>query len=174
MNTFKWIKRIFSVLVLFSILAIAYGLEFKPGTSSYSLHFRTLDCNNTIYMRGCRHEIGHKMDQDLGMPSQSPEFGNAVQQFLLSDLHQPMPSTLAIALVTYEGVYSRSKNNPGSPVIEIYAAIYAWSDGDLSKLPESLRVFYSSDPSYLKLYDCLAVPNQLNICDGRNFSFIKN
>lgn len=156
------INRITSFLLLVILLSNVFVSEIVPSRSSYSFNIGVLDCNNIEPLKGCRHEIGHKMDGDLGMPSLSTEFAIAFQSYVLVETRLGhMPSDLAMTMVLYPERDSR----------ELYATIYAKVEGDVSKLPESLRVFYSDDPSYLDLYDCLAQTG-LNIC-GRSISYLK-
>lgn len=152
-------KSISTILLLVSL----FNVIFIPTTSSYSFLIGVLDCNNLNPLMGCRHEIGHRMDHDLGVPSESYEFGNALQIYMLAEFNKDAPSELAEFLIIYPGVFVHV-NSPASTAKEVYAAIYAWSDGDLSKIPDTLRRFYSSDRSYLDLYECLAKPG-LNVCD---------
>lgn len=159
MFTKNWL---FVSMLLFSITVNAISAELMPGRSSYSYRLNVLDCNNLEPLKGCRHEIGHKMDDDLGMPSLSTEFAIATQAHLIYEMSTlEVPDDTAILIRLY----------PDRDPREIYAAIYASVDGDITRLPVSLQGFYSKDESYLILYDCLAQPG-VNIC-GRSISFLK-
>jgi hypothetical protein len=154
-------------LTLFVLAMIITGPMFAqetlPGTSSYSFNLNVLDCDNTDYLRGCRHEIGHKMDDDLGMPSQSDEFLIATRAYAIYQLDMKVnPDPLAMFIRLY----------PDALPVELYAGIYSFVDGEVSQLPESIRAFYSTDTSYLDLYVCLT-DTVFNICGGRNFSLLK-
>ncbi len=167
------IVSLVSILALFLLYA-AFIYEINPSASSYSYDLNILDCNNISHMQGCRHEIGHKMDDDLGLPSMSEEFGHAVQLYILVGLADGRnPDRLAVTLLTFPGIFQYDSSHPKMVQREIYAAIYAWFDGDVSKMPKIFWSFYSTDPSYLELYSCLAKPGQFNICDGLNFSLLK-
>lgn len=156
------INRLASFVLLIVLISNAFVSEFVPSRSSYSFRTGILDCNNIEDLKGCRHEIGHKMDGDLGMPSLSTEFAIAFQTYILVETRPGyMPSNLAMAMVLY----------PDRDPRELYATIYARVNGDISQLPEILRPFFSDDPSYLDLYDCLAQTG-LNIC-GKSISFLK-
>lgn len=163
-------KKVYPLIGALLVLAF-FVVELNPGTSSYSFELNILDCDNIQYMSGCRHEIGHKMDDDLGSPSLTSEFGNAVQLYIMVGLMHTPQDKLAVTLLTYPGVFQYDKTHPLMIQREVYAAIYAWVDGDVSKLPDSFKPFYSDDPSYLDLYDCLA-KNGLNIC-GQSISSLK-
>lgn len=155
--------NLFANLVLvIAMLSNVFMSEIHPQNSSYSFNLNILDCDNIEYLRGCRHEIGHKMDDDLGRPSLTSEFIIATQAYATAQLDLlVVPDDLAIFIRVY----------PDKNPIELYAGIYAYVEGDISKLPPPLQKFYSNDPVYLDLYDCLAQIG-LNIC-GRSVSFLK-
>lgn len=156
------INYLSSIVLLVLVLWNAAYIELRPDRSSYSFRLNLLDCNNIEPLKGCRHEIGHKMDDDMGMPSLSSEFAIAIQAHVLVET-RPMevPDDVAILIKLY----------PDRDPREIYAAIYSFVDGDVERLPASIQPFYSNDPSYLRLYDCLAQPG-LNVC-GRSVSYLK-
>lgn len=157
--------RVGLIIVLIHIvvlLLILLAIELIPQRSSYSYRLDVLDCNNLEPLKGCRHEIGHKMDDDLGMPSMTSEFSVAILAHVLVET-RPMevPDDVAILVRLY----------PDRDPREIYAAIYASVDGRIERLPASLQPFYSTDPSYLTLYRCLAQTG-FNFCGG-SFSYLK-
>lgn len=152
------------ILLLIAIIASFVTIfvnETIPQRSSYSYNWNVLDCNNLEPLKGCRHEIGHKMDDDLGIPSQTTAFAVATKAHVLVET-RPMevPDDTAILIILY----------PDSDPREVYAALYASVDGDISRLPLSLQAFYSTDPAYLMLYNCLSKPG-LNLC-GRSISYL--
>lgn len=154
---------IFPLLIafLFSVVTVFIN-ETMPQRSSYSYNLNILDCNNIEPLKGCRHEIGHKMDDDLGMPSLSIEFNSAMQAHVLAEMSTlEVPDDTAILISLY----------PDRDPREMYAAIYSSVDGRIEDLPPTLQAFYSTDPSYLRLYDCLARPG-FNAC-GLSFSNLK-
>lgn len=155
-------KKLLAFLITLFIVGTLYTQIFIPDASSYSFLVHVLDCDNVEYLRGCRHEIGHKMDDDLGKPSESYEFEITLQYYILTELAKDQPSELATFLDTY----------PDHEKVELYAAIYAYVDGNVYMMPEIFQRFYSTDVSYLELYSCLSRPNRMNICDGTNFSYI--
>jgi len=161
------------IVLLFLVISSLITASFTPAVSSYSFWSNILDCNNVNYMRGCRHEIGHKMDDDLGLISESSEFGTALTGYMLHELKTEKPSELSEVLIGYPGVFSHYSGQ-GSAQQEIYAGIYSWANGDLSKIPQTLRPFFSSDQSYLDLYECLSRENRLNLCNRTSISYIKN
>lgn len=108
------------------------------------------------------------MDADLKHRSRSYEFSHAVQLYLYVELHHETVSDFAMAVLTYPPMMShRVVRFPvsSSGQEELYADMYAWVDGDIGRLPEIFREFYTNDASYRDLYQCL-MANKVNICDG--------
>jgi len=165
-------KFLITITTLIVMASLFMGV-FTPSRSSYLFLVNgvgVLDCN---YFYGCRHEIGHKMDQDLGFPSESPEFGHALQMYMLVELKREAPSDLSVFLIMYPGVFAAYPGQGGGSLQnELYATVYTEANGDISLIPESLQPFYSKDQKYLDLYSCLTRPNRFNICDGTNFSYM--
>jgi len=165
-------KKTTSAFVVLVVLIVTIFLLFDPTGSSYSFMVNVLDCDNINYMSGCRHEIGHKMDDELNMPSLSKEFGGAVQLYILAEMKKPDTSALALIILTHPGVYSYDSTHPIMIQREVYASIYAWAEGDINLIPDIFKSFYSTDRSYLDLYECLAQPG-FNVCNGLNISNMK-
>jgi hypothetical protein len=114
------------------------------------------------------------MDAALDHPSRSYEFSHAIQLYLYVELHHEAVSDFAMAILTYPPMMNhRVARFPvsSSGQEELYADMYAWVDGDIDKLPEIFRDFYTNDASYRALYQCL-VANKINICN-RAVSAIK-
>jgi hypothetical protein len=154
------LNRTLIALMLVVMLINAFTAEFMPGRSSYSFRTDILDCDNLEPLKGCRHEIGHKMDGDLGMQSLTPEFAIATQAIVQTMMITAQPSEFGLFISVY----------PDPDPRELYAGLYARVNGDITKLPESLQPFFSTDKSYLELYDCLA-QDGINLC-GRSISFL--
>lgn len=123
----------------------------------YSAGF--LVCNG---VDGCRHEIGHKMDDDLGKPSHSAEFGDALRAYILfagmSRVHDQY--TLKIlwfgGILQYSPLYDIGRLEMfSSPQSELYADMYMMAGGNVDYLPEIFRQFYSTDHKYTDLHNCL-------------------
>jgi len=155
--------KVVLIIIVIHLVILALTLliiELMPDRSSYSFKLGVLDCNNLGRLTGCQHEIGHKMDDDLGMPSLTPEFAISTQAIVQEMLISLKPNDLAIFIEVY----------PDKDPRELYAGIYAYVGGDISKLPHSLQQYYSGERSYSKLYDCLARTG-INVC-GRSVSFL--
>lgn len=163
------------VIVQLFVIALTYfyPVFYREAVqdSNYIYNLNILICNNTEYLRGCRHEIGHKMSVDMGLDGKSKEFSNAVSAFIYLEMKKDQPHDLATFLIIYPNMYQFG--DWYQPMMEQYAAIYAWADGDISKIPELLRGFYSPDNYYKDLYSCLAKRFGMNICDGSNISILR-
>ncbi len=147
-----------TAVILFLVFIYTWGLNW------YEPEVDLLVCTGP----GCWHEIGHKMDADLGYPSRTPQFGLAIQQYVLVEMRSQTPSKLAEALFTYP--YRYDEIHP-YPTYELYAIIYDYVQGDLSKMPEIFRPFYSDSEMYSILHRCL-MEEGVNPC-GRSFSWVE-
>jgi len=145
------------------VAGFVYAIYPLIGTSWYLPAVRILSCKP----QDCMHEVGHKMDHDLGFPSRTPEFMNAVQQYLLVEMQLEAPSELARTLMGLAFVYS--ERHPYSSY-ELYAAIYDDADGDIAQVPLIFQPFFSIDSSYGTLTQCLA-GDGFNVCNT-SFSFV--
>lgn len=164
MNIWIKITRIILCLPLLFVVIYITNDELMFGRSSYSYGLNVLDCNNLEYLKGCRHEIGHKMDDDMGWPSLTDEFAIATQAHVIVQTRPlEVPDDVAFVISLY----------PDRDPREIYAAIYASVDGHIERLPAALQPFYSTDQSYLTLYDCLSDHPGLNVC-GLSFSYLRS
>ena len=80
-------------------------------------------CDNP---RICAHEAGHRLDTQLGFPSQTQEFKEAVNNF---PSLMEMPNTCII-------------NNDACFYSEAYAMLYGVERGIIENMPENFREFY--------------------------------
>lgn len=98
------------------------------------------------YYYGCLHEIGHKLDDDAGWISHTPEFSEAVYLFIGSELiaHDTNSQSYKLAhkIILQPGVISWSGRWLDSQS-EIYATIFAFSDGKRENMPYIFREFYN-------------------------------
>jgi len=146
-------------------VAVFLAFIYVWGTNWYEPNVNVLTCTGD----GCWHEIGHKMDDDLGFPSRSPQFGLAVQQYLLVEMKRAKPDVLAEAMFSLPGLFSYDAKHP-HPNYELYATIYALAEGDIARIPYVFRRFYSDSEMYPILHECLTQPDT-NMC-GFSFSWI--
>ena len=111
--------------------------------------------------RACWHEIGHKMDDNLGYPSRSAEFGDTVRFWLI--LSMPMGlDDIDKQILFQDGLLSYSRGFTvyglerfSSPQAELYANLFSLFEGNVEAIPEPFRKFYSADAKYTELHTCL-------------------
>ncbi len=104
--------------------------------------------SNLIYCRTrdiCLHEIGHKLDFDHGLVSQTPQFAKAVQIYVVVELQQKNPGKLpAMIMVNLIGFHDNSV-----PVKqELYANLFMTAKGRQENMPASLQLFYNWGQAY--------------------------
>lgn len=148
----------FIILAVFLLPVSPYG-----NKGYYNFATNTLYCNSA---RGCRHEIGHRMDAEAGHPGRSSEFSHSIQLYLYVELHKEPVSDFAMAVLTFPPMMShRAPRFPisSSGQEELYADMYAWVDGDIEEIPEIFRTFYSRDEKYKDTYNCL-MQNRVSLC----------
>jgi hypothetical protein len=137
-----------------------------PQGSIYAYGF--IYCNSE---NDCRHEIGHRMDHELGQVSKSDNFGLAIATHLYMQSKYFELDTITDVIYGTGGIFFYSdeyqpfgKRYGSYPQQELYANIYAKVNGDISKLPVILQPFYSTDKFYINLYNCL-MENEIKYCN---------
>lgn len=123
-------RKYSALIALLCVLAMALTpLPLTGQDGAYNTFSGLYWCANPV---ACLHEQGHKLDQQLGWPSQSEAFGDAVKVFILAESNKPSPSLYLYKLFAM----------PEWTKSEIYANLFAWSGGDREKMPEIFREFY--------------------------------
>jgi hypothetical protein len=153
------ISIVLNILMVILILLPFSKILFN-GTSFY---FSPLGLSYCSQPEQCRHEVGHLIDDDMGHISRSREFGEAIVLHLFYQIkyEEKMDRFSGIILTNpgmliYSPSYQPYKTEAGSsPQEELYAKLYAEVDGDIEKLPPSLRIFYRDDTEYDDAYDRL-------------------
>lgn len=159
-------KVIRTVLITFVLI---YGMTPLPWRLELGIYKPWLDSIYCFNWANCVHEVGHKMDYDLGNPSHKTEFSQAVTFILLTevDLINNKISNDAGFIMATPGFISQAQSlRYRDPHEELYAAYYAWHKGDISSMHPELRRFYSDDPKYMQLVECL-VSGYIKVC-GRS------
>lgn len=173
----KLVIAIWSMIASFSLLIlIAMPLKLN-SRGQYFGNPDVLYCKDPY---ACRHEIGHRMDHDLGYPSMSTDFSMAVRLYVIVQLSESgnaeayEENSLAYSILSAPGVVGYDKEFSfggsemwSSPMMELYASLYANVDGNIGLLPPELQRFYSNDQSYRDTFSCLVVPDRtVTFCDG--------
>ena len=105
------------------IKIIIFLLSIFGFHGAYFYDFDFIVCDSD---RICFHEEGHKLDAQLGFPSQSVEFKEAVNEFpVLSELKNTC---------FFNGDFCYYS--------EAYANLYGAVHGNITKMPENFRKFY--------------------------------
>lgn len=117
----------FLLVCLFLILLFPIPNQYGGAYNTFS---QTFACRS---LEICRHEIGHVLDFTGGNASQSPEFRDAIQMYLLVELRKPTLEELPVKILRMS-----LDSNPR----ELYAFLYQYSEGNPERLPESLRKFF--------------------------------
>ena len=126
------------VIAALLIVGLCAPIPTTQQDGVYNMLSRLAYCENRSY---CLHEIGHAMDQQAGWVSQSPEFYQALQLYLYTELQKPLTQTPAeILAITYRG-----GDGSYSIKMEIYAYLFQWAQGKPEQMPEALRPFYDWD-----------------------------
>jgi hypothetical protein len=164
-------KRFLCSLLCLGVLAVSLPV---PGRPNYNFISHTFYCDSA---RGCRHEIGHWMDDELGHPSRSIEFSDALKLYLYLEFGNSLAQNAPISehawlVMNYVGLlsYDPRYKPPGiemfsSPIEELYADMYLYADGDVDAIPPGFQKFYSKDEKYQSAYECLTA-HRFNLCSN--------
>ena len=135
-------------ITLVSVLVLVWLLlpVPMPGQGGgYNPNTEILWCN---WHGACVHEVAHKLDDDGGWISHTPEFGEAVYVFTASELiahdTESQRYKLAHKIMRMPGVISWAGRWLDSQA-EIYATIFQAADGKEENMPEIFRPFYDWD-----------------------------
>lgn len=155
----RMLSGIFTASLMFFVLvgALPFINSIATGQAFYNPALNFVSCNERWE---CRHEVGHVMDRELGYPSKSDEFANAIRTYLYVRAKYAELDNITDVIYGTSGIfnYDERYTNPfyaylhALPQQELYANIYNEVDGDISKLDPLLRAFYSDDPRYQRLY----------------------
>ena len=121
------------LLIVFMLAPIPPSTR-HAGAYNYTSHL--MYCRTEL---ACLHEVGHRLDQAAGYPSQSPQFKQALQMYLYVELRQPQlaETPASILELTYRGGEPMSEIKK-----EIYAYLFAWAAGQPENMPAVFREFY--------------------------------
>lgn len=137
MKKIAWIYAI--VVLAFLILPIP-----MPGTSGVHNSISNLYWCSDHY--SCLHEKAHQMDKQQGWISHSVEWCNALHLYVIvqSRRDEVDPYTIAIfsSFLDYHPKLYYVFNDPSA---ELYADIYAMSNGNREEMPDALEPFYLWD-----------------------------
>lgn len=139
-------------------LGILYVVLIGWRTPPYGIYLEGLDVMYCTTASVCYHEIAHKMDRDLGYPSRSHEWSDALRLVVVTEARLPAISTTAGMILWQPGMleYDNVGATYGSSAQqELYANLYQQANGVIEDIHPILQPFYSQDPSYDRLAECL-------------------
>lgn len=111
-----------------------------PGQDGvYNTWSRLSWCSNE---RACIHERAHALDQTLGWPSHSTEFGRALEIYVINQVKSERPDALAGDILDWPGIFQPAPGWGWDPRGELYAHIYTQAGGNIARIPAELRRFY--------------------------------
>ncbi len=126
-------------LITFALIAIFVSLSLLPipvrgEQGAYNTWSRLFYCSERW---ACLHEIGHSLDQQAGWISQSKEFSDALQIYILAGTwsHENLP--IYILAMTYTAPDGQEPTKT-----ELYAYLFQAAEGKPENMPDGLRPFY--------------------------------
>jgi hypothetical protein len=127
----KWLKRGLSSILFISLIILVSPFRKDGGYNTFS---KLVYCQQKW---SCIHEIGHALDDKHGWISQSKEFSEALEVYILAGSIIGDELSIRILQATYTAPdgYQNTK-------MEIYAFLYQYSNGDSKNLPEIFRKFF--------------------------------
>jgi hypothetical protein len=87
----------------------------------------------------CVHEMGHALDQKAGWISGSPEFGRAVELYLVVELQKNEAAELPVLILNFT---YRGSDPQGLMKQELYAYLFQRADGQPEGMPADFVRFY--------------------------------
>jgi len=136
-------KIVFATLLAMALLYIFLPIPIGGQRGAYNTITGLYWCSDTY---SCNHERGHQMDAQLGWISHSPEWELALSNYVLEMYSEktPTPYTWLIMgrVIEYKGAFHQLITDEQS---ELYADIYALSNGRKEEMPDSLEPFYLWD-----------------------------
>jgi hypothetical protein len=140
-------KRLWLILPLVLLWIVAPIPPSSQHAGAYNYTSHLMYCRTQL---ACFHEVSHRLDQLAGYPSQSAEFCQALQLYLYVEMRKPVLEEMpaAILQLTYRGAERMDDTKR-----EIYAYLFAWSEGKPERMPEGLRSFYDWQDAQRLLFD---------------------
>jgi hypothetical protein len=123
--------------LLYIILVLMAFPFIRPGeTGAYNQFSRLARCKNHS---ACIHEVGHALDQQSDWPSQSVEFSQALELYLLYELREDELQSRPVMILE---ITLRGKDGDEPIKQELYAYLFEWAEGRQENMPEPFRPFY--------------------------------
>lgn len=130
-------RKGFIALVVFILLVLAFlPIPGPMDGGAYNTWSGLYWCKGE---KECIHERGHALDHKHGWPSVTPEYLQAVQIYVMSEMENGKPEPTARIIINTWCKRYRWGTNPN---LELYAEIYAFAGGNIENIPPSLQEFY--------------------------------
>lgn len=129
--------------LLFVFVAVVILIPFPPQTVGgiYFPPTREILCR---YESVCLHEIGHAIDHQSGWVSRTQAWKDALIIYIAVQTSlPPTTDTMRMNIITYAyNGYDPQRWFGVNPMVEIYAEIFMWAQGNKENVPPSLQGFY--------------------------------
>ena len=133
-------KMVFATLLATAFLYIFLPIPIGGQRGVYNTITGLYWCSDA---ESCLHERGHQMDAQLGWISHTSEWEVALSNYVLEMYSEgtPTPYTWLIMgrVIEYQGAFHQLITDEQS---ELYADIYALSNGNREEMPDTLEPFY--------------------------------
>lgn len=143
----KYIYKI--AYALFFVLGVLYMLLPIPITNqqgAYNTITKLYWCSDAY---SCLHERVHQMDDQLGWISHSPEWENALNKYVVQMYKEntltPQALLIIKRVIDYPSTYQQFITDEKA---ELYADIYALSNGNRDEMPDILEPYYLWDDAH--------------------------
>lgn len=126
--------------LLISLVWMLLPIPMPGDTGAFNVISGLVWCNSPWV---CVHEQGHALDRSLGWPSQTKEFGNALEFYTLTEILTGEPSSGALGI--FNDLFWPNGRWFSNPRAEAYANIYADAGGQIGNIPAGLQQFYTGE-----------------------------
>ena len=132
------------LILTFLLVTISFALLLTPfsftSNGAYNSLTKTIWCKTRA---SCVHEVGHYLDQHYDYPSKEWRFSLAVRMYITDETRKSVSSPLAEYIIAFQFQHHPGPNLLMSwPMGELYASIFAFTDGQRENMPAQLQEFY--------------------------------
>jgi len=127
------------LLVAISFVFLLSSFSFTSN-GAYNTITKKIWCKTE---KACVHEVGHYLDQHYDYPSKEWRFSLAVRMYVTDETRKSASSELAEHIIKFQFQHHPGPNLLMSwPMGELYASIFAFTDGQRENMPAQLQEFY--------------------------------
>ena len=133
-------KRIALIIVVAFLLVFLLVPFSFTSNGAYNRLTKTIWCKTRV---SCVHEVGHYLDQHYDDPSKEWRFSLAVRMYITDETRKSVSSPLAEYIIAFQFQHHPGRNLLMSwPMGELYASIFAFTEGQRENIPAQLQEFY--------------------------------